>query len=236
MHFPLAMIEIIGHRGYSSLYPENTILSFRKAIEAGCKGIELDLQLSKDNEVVVIHDSTLERTTDKKGRVNSYTFQQLRKVNAGNKERIPALIEVLEEFRNVKLLLELKAGNNLVTLCKKSLDIANKTKSLENLLFVSFDLDAIKILKKINPKIATGLIFSKNWPTICEIDFLPNVINALCPRKDRINANISFYAKQNKLQTYIWTINTKDDLRKTDKYNTTGIITDNPGLICNLNV
>ena len=76
-------MNVFAHRGYSGAYPENTMLAFEKALECGCYGIELDVQLTKDGEVVVIHDETVDRTTDKTGRVWDYTLAELRTCNAG---------------------------------------------------------------------------------------------------------------------------------------------------------
>ena len=74
-----------GHRGFSGNYPENTLLAFSKAIEAGCDGIELDVHLTKDGEVVVIHDETVDRTTDGTGFVADYTLKELKSFDASFK-------------------------------------------------------------------------------------------------------------------------------------------------------
>ena len=76
------MTKFFGHRGYSGKYPENTLLSFEKAIEAGVDGIELDVQFSKDGELVIIHDETLERTTTGKGWVKDHTLEELKSLDA----------------------------------------------------------------------------------------------------------------------------------------------------------
>lgn len=76
-------MNVYAHRGYSGKYPENTMLAFRKAAEIGCEGIELDVQLTKDGVVVVIHDETIDRTTDGSGWVKDYTYEELSKFNAG---------------------------------------------------------------------------------------------------------------------------------------------------------
>ena len=76
-------MKIYAHRGYSGRYPENTMLSFQKAAETGCDGIELDVQLTRDGTVVVIHDEAVDRTTDGTGLVKDYTFEELRKLDAG---------------------------------------------------------------------------------------------------------------------------------------------------------
>ena len=75
-------MKVYAHRGYSGAYPENTMLAFRKAEEAGSDGIELDVQLTKDGQVVVIHDENVDRTTDGKGLVCDYTLAELQKLNA----------------------------------------------------------------------------------------------------------------------------------------------------------
>ena len=73
---------VIGHRGYSGLYPENTMLAFKKAEELGIDAVEMDIQLTKDGTVVIIHDETVDRVTGAKGFVRDFTFAELRKLNA----------------------------------------------------------------------------------------------------------------------------------------------------------
>ena len=76
------MVKNFAHRGFSGKYPENTMLAFEKAVEAGAEGIELDVQLTKDGEIVIIHDETIDRTTDGKGFVADYTYEELKKFDA----------------------------------------------------------------------------------------------------------------------------------------------------------
>jgi glycerophosphoryl diester phosphodiesterase len=90
------MVLVIGHRGAAAHAPENTLASFRKALELGADMIELDVHLSSDGELVVIHDDTLDRTTDGFGPVSSMTLSDLRELDAGGGERVPMLREVLE--------------------------------------------------------------------------------------------------------------------------------------------
>jgi glycerophosphoryl diester phosphodiesterase len=94
---------LIGHRGYPARYPENTLASFKGAMEAGCDMIELDVTLTRDRKVVVIHDDTLDRTTTGKGAVRDRSFEEIRKLDAGgwfdsrfSAERVPELSEVLK--------------------------------------------------------------------------------------------------------------------------------------------
>ena len=103
------MIEIIGHRGARGLEPENTIRSFQKALELGVDYIECDVHLTKDGHIVLIHDHTLDRTTNETGDVNDYTFEEIRKLDAGKGKKIPTLQELLDLVRGkVKIHIELK--------------------------------------------------------------------------------------------------------------------------------
>ena len=83
------MTKNVAHRGFSSHYPENTMLAFEHAVAAGCDGIELDVQLSKDGQVVIIHDEMVDRTTDGTGLVRDYTLEELQKFNAAAKFASP---------------------------------------------------------------------------------------------------------------------------------------------------
>ncbi len=107
---------VIAHRGASGYAPENTLASIRKGLDMGADMVEIDIHLSKDGEVVVIHDATLERTTDGTGKVQSKTLEELKKLNAGSwfgkefsQEKIPTLKEVIDLMDGKALLLiELK--------------------------------------------------------------------------------------------------------------------------------
>lgn len=217
------MTELIGHRGYSARYPENTLLSFKKAIEAGCTGIELDVRLTKDNKVVVIHDKNLERTTNGKGLVNDYTLKELKKLDAGKGERIPALEEVLAEIEGIKLLIELKEYSEKI--CSETVKLAGKRR---NTFFISFSIEAVQNVKRINPRLKTGLIFSK---PLIEPERYIKLLNALCPRLDRLDAKIEAFAKQYGFDVYVWTVDTASELKRVLQYGVTGIVSNDPGEI-----
>ncbi len=89
-------IFVAAHRGFCAKYPENTMLAFRKAIELGVDQIETDVRITKDNELVLIHDATLDRTTNGKGLVCDYTLSELKQLDAGQGEQIPTLRELFE--------------------------------------------------------------------------------------------------------------------------------------------
>jgi len=106
----MAKIMAIGHRGAKGICPENTRAAFLKAVELGCDAVELDVQLTADGGLVVIHDATLDRTTDGRGPVAARTLEDLRRLDAGGGERIPTLDEVLELLSGgpVRIQIELK--------------------------------------------------------------------------------------------------------------------------------
>ena len=104
------MSLVFAHRGFSAAYPENTILAFRKAIEAGADGIELDVHLTKDDEIVIIHDETVDRTTDASGEVRSFSLENLRRFDASAIKKgafafepIPTLREYFDLVRDLPL-------------------------------------------------------------------------------------------------------------------------------------
>lgn len=118
---PLAR-PVIAHRGASGEYPENTLLAFARGLEQGADALELDVRLTADGVPVVLHDATLERTTDQTGPVSALAWRDLRRANAGRGERIPALAEVLERFPKTPLLIEVKdrgAGGPVLALLRK---------------------------------------------------------------------------------------------------------------------
>ena len=108
-----------GHRGFSGQFPENTLLAFQKAVDAGCDGIELDVHLSRDGEVVIIHDETVDRTTNGSGNVRDFTLEQLKDLDAYgsfpgkfSKNEIPTLREYFDLIRDTGIItnIELKTG------------------------------------------------------------------------------------------------------------------------------
>ncbi|MEK6906957.1 MAG: glycerophosphodiester phosphodiesterase family protein [Nanoarchaeota archaeon] len=147
---------IIGHRGACYYKPENTLSSFKYALKLKCKFLECDVHLTKDKKVVIIHDRTLDRTTNGKGSVSKYTLKELKKFNAGNNEKIPTLQELINLAKNkAKLVIELKKGNGIT---EKILQIIKKNKIQDNVIIVSFHSSYIKKIKKHNPKIKTALL------------------------------------------------------------------------------
>ncbi len=149
------MINIIGHRGAPAEEPENTLRSFRRALELGAAAVELDVQLTRDGRLAVIHDETLERTSNGRGLVKDYTVQELQQLDAGQGEPIPALEEVLELARGrAQLLVEIKQPESAPAL----LDFFQKQRAFDLARLISFWHPALKALKEAEPRLRTGAL------------------------------------------------------------------------------
>ena len=114
-------MRVFAHRGYSGKYPENTMLAFREAEKTGADGIELDVQLTKDGEIVIIHDETLERTTTGTGWVKDHTLAELKALDASiikgtaySPERIPTLEEYCRWVKDTKLVTNIELKTSIV--------------------------------------------------------------------------------------------------------------------------
>lgn len=152
---PLRPPLVIAHRGASADEPENTLRAFQRAIEQDAQMIELDLDQSADGHVIVMHDATLERTTNLRGRVAELSLAEIRKADAGKGERVPTLDEVLDlTLGKVRLYLEIKearaAANTLKTIRARRCET--------DVMLASFDLALMKQLGEEVNDMELGLI------------------------------------------------------------------------------
>lgn len=149
-----------GHRGNPAEHPENTMRSFRSAIAAGCDLIECDVHLSSDGRLVVIHDHTLDRTTNGSGLVHDYTAAELRRLDAGEGEKIPLLQEVVElAIGKVGLVIEIKQVPPLYNgLEEKLLNMLRQLGAVPECAVVSFNHQAIHQLRKMEAGLQLGIL------------------------------------------------------------------------------
>lgn len=220
---------IIGHRGAAGYEPENTILSFSKAIELGVDMIEFDVQLCKSGEVVVIHDYSLNRTTNGIGLVARQTLTELKKLNAGKGQEIPTLKESLQAInRNTKVNIELKGKSTSSQISKIIKDfIENKNWQTDDFVISSFYHEELYTFFKLMPKIKIGILYK-----IIPDDFneIASALNAYS-----INANFNYLTKEivkkihsmdYKINAY--TVNSKADKLRMKEIGVDGIFTDYP--------
>jgi glycerophosphoryl diester phosphodiesterase len=149
-----------GHRGNPADHPENTMRSFRSAIAVGCDLIECDVHLSSDGRLVVIHDHTLDRTTNGSGLVRDFTAAELRRLDAGEGERIPLLQEVIElALGKVGLVIEVKQVPPLYPgLEDKLLNMLRQLGAVPECAVVSFNHQVIHQLRKVEPSLQLGIL------------------------------------------------------------------------------
>ncbi|MCI9380408.1 MAG: hypothetical protein HFG88_05100 [Dorea sp.] len=167
-------MKIWAHRGCSQMYPENTLLAFKKAMELeGLEGIELDIQLTKDGQLVVCHDERVDRTTDGIGEVRQFTLTEIKKllIEAGNGryEQIPLMEEVLELFRsgkklkdNLKLNIELK--NSVFPyegMEEKLIDLIHKNGLQDRVVYSSFSALSLEKIRKLDARAEIGILDTK---------------------------------------------------------------------------
>ncbi len=164
---------VIAHRGISAKAPENTLAAFQKAAQTdGIDMIELDVRLSKDNEVIVLHDRTLQRTTTGNGPARSYTYKELQEFDAGSwfhpsfsSERIPSLGQVFETvgkkvWINVEIKSDIFHREPPGVLETAVLDIVREYEMTERVLISSFDHDIVYRIKQMEPRCITGVLYN----------------------------------------------------------------------------
>ncbi len=149
----------VGHRGARFYEPENTLRSFKKAVKLGVDIIEFDVRQTKDGVPIVLHDKTVDRTTNGKGNVHRFTLKHIRKLDAGKGEQIPTLDEAINfaKKNKIKVFIELKEAE----FCEKAVKIIEKQKMINESVIISFNANTLKQVAQFKNNIATGLIFSK---------------------------------------------------------------------------
>jgi glycerophosphoryl diester phosphodiesterase len=232
-------IVVTAHRGFSGKAPENTLAAFRTAIEAGCDMIELDVHLTRDGEVVVIHDDTLERTTSGRGTVAGKTLAELRGLDAGawfdsrfSGERIPALAEVLALARGrIRINIELKRGKNfpytMEELADRTLSVVETAGMVDRVLFSSFAPAAVDRIRVRNPLLSVALIVEKPWrkPEEAGGGKIYPVLNC---RTTVLNGENIRRAHARGIRVHVWTVNTEQEMARFISLGVDGIITNHP--------
>lgn len=216
------MTKNFAHRGFSGKYPENTMLAFRKAVEEGVDGIELDVQLTKDGEVVIIHDETIDRTTDGKGLVVSYTCDELRKFDASFKFRgqcgfnpIPTLREYFELVKDKNLVtnIELKTGlNEYFGIEEKVWKLIEEYRLEDRVLISSFNHYSVLRMKSIAPNLKYGLL-TETW--IINAGKYTEDVGVECyhPHFFSMTAENVKELKEHNIEINVYTVNEEKDIR-----------------------
>lgn len=217
-------MHIIAHRGASFLEPENTLRSIRRAIDLHADMVEVDVRVSKDGELVVIHDERVDRTTNGTGYVKDLKLRELKKLDAGLGEEIPTLNEVLKLFKdkigeNVKLIVEIKIPKIEEEVLKIIHDVA-----LKRVLLTSFYHPTIKNVKNLNPDMETGIIFACQPINAWELA-LNAGSDVIFPRSEFVDKAMVENAHKHMISVYPWTIDERDRAKALIKMGVDGIVT-----------
>lgn len=222
----------IGHRGAKGYEPENTLVSFQKALDLHVDGIELDVHLSADGEIIVIHDETIDRTTNGKGFVNGLSLEELKAFLIEGKHEIPTLEEVFD-LVNKKCFINIEikshdATDKVVALIEKYVN--KKGWKYENFLVSSFDWNTLQRVSSLNDKISVGILTETDLDIA--LAFAETIqAKSIHPYFHLITKENTAHIQVKGFQVFPWTINEVEDIQKIKTYNVTGIITDFPDRI-----
>lgn len=232
---------IYGHRGASASAPENTLSAFRLAIQQAADGIEFDVKVTRDGKVIVLHDQTLQRTTDGAGNFKQYSFSELRKLDAGGKfsaefagEKIPLLEEVLEETSgklgiNIELTNYSSPKDDLI---EQVSSVIKRFGRINDVMFSSFRWGNLKKARELCPDIPCGLLalpgiagWLSRSPLNKSIPF-----EALHPYyRDVTRRNVDKNHESGK-KVNVWTVNDPAEIRQLTDFGVDMIMTDDPAL------
>ena len=215
-----ASVEVMAHRGDSGNAPENTLAAFRQAIEMGADWIELDVRLTKDDVLVVMHDRTVDRTTSGKGAVADMTYAEIRALDAGSwfgaafkGERVPSLQEALElNAQHTRWNIEIKATSNTTwNPAQKVLEQVYHAGIADRCLISSFDEEALLQVHTLDSSIATAIIGSGRALLDKAAVTFARMIN---PNKKGTDASLVTEAHQRGLMVNVWPLDDPEEMRR----------------------
>jgi glycerophosphoryl diester phosphodiesterase len=222
-------LSLQAHRGAAGLAPENTLAAFRMAIELGVDGTELDLQATKDGVVVVIHDDTVDRTTDGRGRIGDLTLDEVKRLDAGGKfspafrgERIPMLSELIDVVRasgrqSFRLNLEIKFADGQegspADLEERVLAVLRETGFLNRVITQSFHHPSATKMKRLAPSIPAGLLVGqRRQPSDPVAAVREHRVDYYAPHYSLVTPDLLRALHQASIPVVTWTVNDPGDM------------------------
>ncbi|MCD6155144.1 MAG: hypothetical protein J7J22_05200 [Candidatus Verstraetearchaeota archaeon] len=220
---------IVAHRGASAYEPENTMRSFRHAVKLGCKAVEFDVRLSKDGYPIIIHDETVDRTTNGHGRVNELSLEELKALDAGLGEKIPLLDEVLDNLSGrAVFFIELKVDDAV----KPVLEAVEDRDLWGSVLFISFKPFHLREILNYNSDAYVGLIYFKSGDGIVTARRIGAI--AVLPYYRFASKRAVAFAKKLGLMIIPWTVDDISVAKKLKSYGVNGVATNKPDLLLSL--
>ncbi|MGP4111820.1 glycerophosphodiester phosphodiesterase [Streptomyces sp. 4N509B] len=220
----MAMLTV-GHRGLMGVEPENTLRSFRRADHAGLDVIELDLHLSRDGELVVMHDADVDRTTDGTGQVAELTLAELRALDAGLGERVPLFTEVVEAV-GAPLQAEIKDRAAARVLA----DVIRRRGLERRVTVISFHDEALSETRALLPEVAVGLVTGQSTPTAPQraAELGATLVSCELPQ---LGQDVVDRCREAGVRVLAWTVNTDAELDRARELGLDGVVTDLPEIV-----
>lgn len=231
-------IEVTAHRGASANYPENTMRAFVGAKDLGADWIELDVQQTKDNKIIIIHDKNLKRTTGVNKNTKELSYEEIKNLDAGSffdktyeGEKIPLLEEVIEfaKVNNMKLNIELKPTGEEIDFVGKVIEIIKKYHFEENCVLASSNYNILEEVKKEDANMKTLYVMSLAYGNITELQSA----DAFSIESTSITSSLVSHIHKEGKKIQAWTVNTEESIQKMIDLNVDNIITDNVTLARN---
>lgn len=225
-------VEVTAHRGYSAVYPENTIPAFKGAIQVGADWAELDVQQTADGEVIVMHDSNLKRTTGLDKEVWQVTWDEIKDLDNGSwfdkkyqTVRIPTLEEVLKVCRGkIHLNIEIKPSGHDKDLEEQVAKLLKKYHMRDTCVVSSLKYDSLRKIKQADDSIETAYITSVSYGNFTDLEYADGYsVEPTLLSKSFVNK-----AQKAGKQIYVWTVNSEERLEKVVGMGIDNVITDDP--------
>ena len=225
-------VEVTAHRGYSAVYPENTIPAFKGAIQVGADWAELDVQQTADGEVIVMHDSNLKRTTGLDKEVWQVTWDEIKDLDNGSwfdkkyqTVRIPTLEEVLKVCRGkIHLNIEIKPSGHDKDLEEQVAKLLKKYHMRDTCVVSSLKYDSLRKIKQADDSIETAYITSVSYGNFTDLEYADGYsVESTLLSKGFVNK-----AQKAGKQIYVWTVNSEERLEKVVGMGIDNVITDDP--------
>jgi glycerophosphoryl diester phosphodiesterase len=235
---------VIAHRGDSAHRPENTLASFASALEVGATIVELDVQLTADGEVIVIHDATLDRTTSGRGDVRGMSLAEVRAVSAGYPERfgdawagerVPTLAEVLGLVRGrARVMIELKTESVSEAedgLAARTVAVVRRLELADRVALISFDHRALRQLRVLAPEITRGQLFGHTTPEQVFAAAADAGCGLVMPHKSQLGDELAAGARSRGLTLATWVVDDPAELKQLARFSLYGVGTNRPGVL-----
>lgn len=235
---PAKRVQIWAHRGASGYAPENTLEAFRLAADMDADGVELDVQLTKDGQLVVAHDEHIDRVSDGSGKIADYTLAELKTYNFNKTHpeyagicRIPTLKEVLECLRDTRLTVNIELKTGLVFydgIEQKTVELAEKMGFADRVIYSSFNHHSVLKIREYCPDAELAFLYSDGLLGVAEYA-LRHHIHAVNP-----SVSCTFFEDEmqacmrNHIKIHVWTANTKEEMQRLVKLGVDSIITNYP--------